>query len=63
MMIAMSIPNIIAMYILAPEIKKDLAEYCRVHQIGKLINRDWLKPAEVTVEAEDEVECQINKLS
>jgi hypothetical protein len=32
------------MYILAPEIKKDLAEYCRKHQVGKLINRDWLKP-------------------
>ena len=65
MMIAMSIPNIIAMYILAPEIKKDLAEYCRIHQIGKWINRDWLKPAEVPAEIdeEDEVSCQINKLS
>ena len=65
MMIAMSVPNIIAMYMLAPEIKKDLAEYCRIHQLGKLINRDWLKPTEVTVESdeEDEVTCQINKLS
>ena len=49
MMIAMAIPNLITMYILAPEIKKDLAEYCRKHQIGKLINRDWLKPAVVEV--------------
>ena len=32
------------------EIKKDLAEYCRIHQIGKWINRDWLKPAEVPAE-------------
>ncbi|MCD8378716.1 MAG: alanine:cation symporter family protein [Candidatus Gastranaerophilales bacterium] len=31
MMISMSIPNIIAMYILAPEIKKDLKEYCHKH--------------------------------
>ena len=64
-MIAMSLPNIIAMYILAPEVKKDLKEYCRIHQLGKLINRDWLKPAAVPVEIdeEDEVECQINKLS
>lgn len=50
MMIGMSIPNIITMYILAPEIKKDLAEYCRKHKVGKLINRDWLKPVEVQEE-------------
>ena len=64
-MIAMSLPNIIAMYILAPEVKKDLAEYCRVHQLGRWINRDWLKPVEAAVENEedDEVLCQINKLS
>ncbi len=42
MMIAMSIPNIIAMYILAPEVKSDLRDYCRKHQIGKLVNKDWL---------------------
>ena len=57
MMIAMSIPNIIAMYILAPEIKKDLAEYCRIHKIGKWINRDWLKPVEVAVENDEEEVC------
>lgn len=49
MMIAMAIPNLITMYILAPEIKKDLIEYCRKRQLGKLINRDWLKPAAVEV--------------
>jgi hypothetical protein len=38
------------MYILAPEIKKDLAEYCRKHKVGKLINRDWLKPIPVSTE-------------
>ncbi len=43
MMIAMSVPNIIALYILAPEIKNDLIIYCRKHQVGKLINRNWLK--------------------
>ena len=64
MMIAMSVPNIIAMYILAPEIKKDLAQYCKVHQLGKWVNRDWLNPVKETVEnEEDEVLCQINKLS
>ena len=34
MMIAMSIPNIITMYILAPDIKKDLKVYCEAHNIG-----------------------------
>lgn len=34
MMIAMSIPNIIAMYILAPDIKKDLIAYCQKHKFG-----------------------------
>lgn len=42
MMIAMSIPNIITMYILAPEVKKDLMLYCQKHRLGKLVNRDWL---------------------
>jgi len=53
MMIAMSIPNIIAMYILAPEIKKGLAEYCRKHQVGKLINRDWLAAAPAVIKEEE----------
>lgn len=59
MMIAMSVPNIIAMYILAPEVKKDLKEYCIKHQLGKLVNRDWLAsaPAAVTA-AEEEDKCQ-----
>ncbi len=34
MMISMSIPNIIAMYILAPEVKQALNEYCKVHKLG-----------------------------
>lgn len=63
MMIAMSIPNIIAMYILAPEIKKDLAVYCKKYQVGKLINRDWLQPvpAVVSVEEDSEVLCPNKK--
>ena len=31
MMIAMCVPNIIVLYILCPEIKKDLKEYCKTH--------------------------------
>ncbi len=33
MMMAMTIPNIIVLFILAPEIKKDLKEYCKRHNL------------------------------
>ncbi len=34
MMIAMTIPNIIVLYILAPEIKKELNDYCERHNLN-----------------------------
>lgn len=72
MMIAMSVPNIIAMYILAPEVKKDLKAYCQKYKLGKLVNRDWLAQAEpkpvpvpvaVTVSEEEigDESCQTSK--
>ena len=33
MMIAMCIPNVIALYVLCPEVKKDLASYCKRHKL------------------------------
>ena len=60
MMIAMSVPNIIALYILAPEIKADLIDYVRRNQLVKWLNRDWTKPVAITVNAK-EAECQTNK--
>ncbi|MBR3889648.1 alanine:cation symporter family protein [bacterium] len=33
MMISMCVPNIIVLYILAPEIKRDLADYCKRHKL------------------------------
>ena len=39
MMIAMCVPNIIVLYILAPEVKKDLKAYCQKYKIAKLIER------------------------
>lgn len=36
MMVAMCVPNIIALYILCPEIKDDLIGYCKKHKITKL---------------------------
>ena len=62
MMIAMCVPNIIALYILSPEVKRDLIAYCDRHQICKWLNRDWVKP--VAVEAsieEEETLCPTNK--
>ena len=47
MMIAMCVPNIIVLYVLAPEIKADLKAYCQKHKLGKFINRKWLKEVEV----------------
>lgn len=50
MMIAMCVPNIIALYIMSPEIKRDFNEYCKRHNVGKLVNGGWFKKAEVTAE-------------
>ncbi|MCM1339904.1 MAG: alanine:cation symporter family protein [Muribaculaceae bacterium] len=46
MMIAMCVPNIIVLYILAPEIKKDLKAYCQKYKVAKLVNRGWIAEAE-----------------
>ncbi len=63
MMIAMSVPNIIALYILAPEIKADLKKYVAHHNFGRWIVPDWIKTAkaEVAVAAEEGELCQISK--
>jgi len=61
MMIAMSVPNIIALYILSPEIKSDLIDYVRRKQVAKWLNRDWTRPVAVTVNAKGDEECPINK--
>ena len=45
MMIAMCVPNIIALYIMAPEIKRDFKVYCQKHHVGTLVNRRWFKEA------------------
>lgn len=34
-LLAMAIPNIIAMYILFPDLKKDIRSYCKKHNFGK----------------------------
>ena len=45
MMIAMCVPNIIALYVLCPEIKKDLIEYCKKYNVCKLFKNEEEKVA------------------
>lgn len=61
MMIAMSIPNLIALYILAPEIKNDLLDYCRRFKVGTLIYKDKLAQLEPVAVKNEEDLCQTNK--
>ncbi len=39
MMIAMCVPNVIVLYILCKDVKKDLKEYCQTHNIAKWFNK------------------------
>jgi AGCS family alanine or glycine:cation symporter len=39
MMIAMCVPNVIVLYILCKDVKKDLKEYCQTHGIAKWLNK------------------------
>ena len=54
MMIAMCVPNIIVLYILAADVKKELKTYCQKVQIGKWVYPSLFKTSPVTVE-ENEV--------
>jgi len=45
MMISMCVPNVIVLYILCKDVKKDLKEYCKKYDLGKLVYRKWYKEA------------------
>lgn len=47
MMISMSVPNIITMYILAPEIKRDLCKYAKSKKLAYIFNKNWYKQSDV----------------
>lgn len=47
MMIAMCVPNIIVLYILCPEIKKDLKAYSLKNGLGKFVYKKWYKEAQL----------------
>ena len=52
MMIAMCVPNVIVLYILCPEVKRELRRYCFEHKVGRWVNPSWFKAQPVTVEGE-----------
>ena len=41
MMFAMAVPNLIALYILFPDVKQDLAEYCQKYKVGFMPKQGW----------------------
>ena len=42
-MLAMAAPNLIAIFILLPEIKRDLIEYCKKYKMINAMNKVWFK--------------------
>ena len=50
MMIAMCVPNVIVLYILCPEVKKELMKYCVEHKVGRWVNPGWFKAPVAVVE-------------
>jgi len=41
MMLAMAVPNLLAVFILLPEIKKDLLLYCKKYKLVNMMNKSW----------------------
>ncbi|HNW25376.1 MAG TPA: amino acid carrier protein [Candidatus Gastranaerophilaceae bacterium] len=45
MMLGMAVPNCLAMYIMAKELKDDLKTYCKKYNVGTKFNKNWFKKA------------------
>lgn len=43
MMLGMAVPNCLAMYFMAKELKIDLINYCKKHEVGLNFNKVWFK--------------------
>lgn len=52
MMISTSVPNIIALYILAPEIREELRLYCQKMKLKTPFDRKWKKEEELALKTE-----------
>ena len=42
-MLAMAAPNLIAIFILLPEIKQDIIQYCKKYKMINPLNKAWFK--------------------
>lgn len=47
MMLGMAVPNCLAMYFMAKELKVDLIKYCQKHEVGLKVNKCWFKRSEM----------------
>jgi len=47
MMLGMAVPTCLTMYLMAPELKRDLIEYCRKHEVSMKFNKVWFNKKEV----------------
>ncbi|MBR1460249.1 alanine:cation symporter family protein [bacterium] len=45
MMISMCVPNVIVLYILCKDVKKELKDYCKKYNLGKFVYSKWYKEA------------------
>lgn len=45
MMLGMAVPNCLAMYFMAPELKNDLIKYCKKYEVSLKFNKVWFKKA------------------
>ena len=46
MMLSMAVPNCLAMYFMAKELKTDLRRYCKKYNVAPLINKKWVDEIE-----------------
>ena len=53
-MLAMSVPNIIAIYFLLPDLKEDLKAYCQKHNINNRFINGWFESNETVKNINEE---------
>lgn len=53
MMLGMAVPNCLAMYFMAKELKMDLIKYCKKHEVGLKFNKVWFKEHDLEPETVD----------
>lgn len=58
-MLAMSVPNLIAIYFLLPELKEDLKEYCQKHNLSNKLINNWFKFDQTSEENSNEEKINV----